>query len=114
PDARPGAQCALEWRFLRVYFVGAARFEGTLGTGAGVWPGRAAWVDKLSGEQVKAVAAGAKIPGPVPAGPVWLTEFEDNSGPRPGTDEVYFKPDASQTPVARPPIIQEVVEWYDA
>ena len=49
----------------------------------------------------------------MPAGPVWLTEFEDHSTPRPGTDEVYFKPDADQSPVARPPIIQEVVEWYD-
>jgi hypothetical protein len=102
-----------ERRFLRVYFVGAARFEGTLGAGSGDWPGRAAWADKLSDEQVKALAAVAKLPGPVPAGPVWLTEFEDHSSPRPGTDEVYFKPDASQAALARPPIIHEVVEWYD-
>jgi hypothetical protein len=100
-------------RFLRVYFVGAARFEGTLGTGSGLWPGRTAWADRLSADQVKAVAAGAKLHGAVPAGPVWLTEFEDNSSPRPATDEVYFQPDALQAAVARPPIIQEVVEWYD-
>src|SRR5262249_31099362 len=35
----------------------------------------------------------------------WLTEFEDRSSPRPGTDEVYFEPAADASPVARPPII---------
>ena len=36
----------------------------------------------------------------------FLTEFEDRSSPRPGTDEVYFGPAPDQSPVERPPIIQ--------
>jgi hypothetical protein len=116
PYREPAAEKAPptpERRLLRVYFVGAGRFEGTLGSGSGAWPGQTAWADKLTDEQAKALAGRAKLPGPAPAGPVWLTEFEDHSSPRPGTDEVYFKPNASQAPVARPPIIHEVVEWYD-
>jgi hypothetical protein len=36
----------------------------------------------------------------------YVTEFEDHSFPRPGTDEVYFTPAGDQTTKERPPIIQ--------
>ncbi|MCI0705568.1 MAG: hypothetical protein L0241_31295, partial [Planctomycetia bacterium] len=36
---------------------------------------------------------------------LWLTEFEDHSSPRPGTDEVYFARDADQSELNRPPHI---------
>jgi hypothetical protein len=35
----------------------------------------------------------------------WLTEFEDRSTPRPGTDEVYFERSLDRGVVARAPII---------
>ena len=35
----------------------------------------------------------------------WITEFEDRSTPRPGTDELYFEHSLDRGPVARPPII---------
>jgi hypothetical protein len=41
----------------------------------------------------------------------WLTEFEDRSTPRPGTDEVYFAPAPDQSPVARPPVIAYTDDW---
>jgi hypothetical protein len=100
-------------RFLRVYFVGASRFEGNLGTGSGAWPGTTVWADKLTAGQAKILTTRAKLPGPVPDS-AWLTEFEDHSSPRPGTDEVYFKAAADQSAVARSPIVHEIVEWYDA
>ena len=59
------------------------------------------------------MAAGAKLPKGGPDGDLWLTEFEDRSHPRPGTDEVYFGAGKEQTPVARPPIIREIVEELD-
>jgi len=102
-----------EQRFLRVYFIGDARFEGNLGTESTGWPARTAWADKLSTVQARTVAGAIKLPAPMPTSADWLTEFEDDSSPRQGTDEVYFKPEASQVPVARPPIIHEIVEWYD-
>lgn len=57
---------------------------------------------------------------PTPVEGFWLTEFEDRSSPRPGTDEVYFEPSADASPVARPPIIVThtktivVMPWWHA
>jgi hypothetical protein len=84
-------------RLLRVYFLADKRYSGTLGT-SGEWPGKAVWSD----ETTVPTLPGAKIDG----GRKWrLTEFEDHSSPRPGTDEVYFAPDTDQSTKERPPII---------
>jgi hypothetical protein len=102
-------------RFLRVYYVSTRRAAGTLGDGAAAWPGRTVWADKLAPAEGQTVAANAKLPAGLPAGDLWLTEFEDASTPRPGTDEVYFAPAADQSPVARLPIISYLDDysaWY--
>lgn len=84
-------------RLLRVYFFADKRFAGTLGT-AGDWPGRAVWS--------KSAAVPAIDEVKIDAGRAWrLTEFEDRSYPRPGTDEVYFSPAADQAEVERPPVV---------
>jgi hypothetical protein len=36
---------------------------------------------------------------------MYLTEFEDTSSPRPGTDELYLKPSTDQSTLERPPVI---------
>jgi hypothetical protein len=38
----------------------------------------------------------------------WLTVFEDDSSPRPGTDEIYFAPAQQQEVVQPPPLIRTV------
>jgi hypothetical protein len=50
---------------------------------------------------------------PKPAGGWWLTEFEDRSSPRPGTDEVYFAPANDTAVVERPPkiVYEEAPLW---
>ncbi|MDB5310713.1 MAG: uncharacterized protein JWO38_4915 [Gemmataceae bacterium] len=98
-------------RSLRVYVVADKRVGGTLGDGAVTWPGRTLWADQLSPDERQAVTADAKLPAGLPAGQLWLTEFEDHSTPRPGTDEVYFAPSADQSPVARSPIIHYTDDW---
>jgi hypothetical protein len=108
--ANPGAG----QRMLKVFFLADKRYEGTLGE-KGEWPGRTAWANatpaptastvfsNLGLEPKIATAAGAKK---------WhLTEFEDKSFPRPGTDEVYFKPSADQSNIERPPVVVPVYEY---
>jgi hypothetical protein len=35
----------------------------------------------------------------------WLTVFDDEASPRPGTTDLFFSPSAEQAEVRRPPII---------
>jgi hypothetical protein len=94
-------------RLLRVYLLADKRMAGTLGE-MGNWPGRVAWADQLTADQRKNLLGMLKLPPDTPPGAWWLTEFEDRSSPRPGTDEVYFGPAAEQAVVARPPVVQYV------
>jgi hypothetical protein len=97
-------------RMLKVFFATDKRYSASL-----PFPGRTAWADKLQDADRADVIAKAKLPAT--AGPQeWcLTEFEDRSSPRPGTDEVYFTPSPDQSTVARPPIIyyrDSFTAWY--
>ncbi|MFO0804823.1 MAG: DUF2330 domain-containing protein [Gemmataceae bacterium] len=102
-------------RILKVYFVADKRFSGTIGDSA-PFPGRIAWSDTLQDAERIDVIAKAKLPADAGPKAEWrLTEFEDRSSPRPGTDEVYFAPSADQSAVARPPIIHDretFTPWY--
>jgi len=89
-------------RSLRVYLVGPKRFAGKLGDGSRPWPGRVVWANHVGNADRN---ARAQLPTGLSDRVLWLTEFEDDSTPRPGTDEVYFEPSADQSPVARPPDI---------
>jgi hypothetical protein len=120
PYREPEAEqqkAAGEPRLLRVFVAAPGRFAGTLGDGAKPWPGQAVWAGPLDAgrwatatRQAGLGGAGQKnadgaTPGPdLPAADgLWLTEFEDRSSPRPGTDEVYFEPATERAPVERPP-----------
>lgn len=103
-----------EPRLLRVFVAAKGRVAGKLGDGAQPWPGTTAWAGPLAGPSTEVLFKSAGLGAPVevegvrvldapkPDGDWWLTEFEDRSSPRPGTDEVYFEPAADQSPVARP------------
>jgi hypothetical protein len=97
PDAAPPS------RFLRVFFLADARFAGTLGD-KGDWPGKTAWANAIDAATFAAVSKGASLPADLAGRPWFLTEFEDTSAPRPGTDEVYFAKAADQATVERPPV----------
>jgi hypothetical protein len=107
-------------RKLRVFVAAESRYEGKLGDGANPWPGRTVWAGKPNPATLGNVFAtangkpeGAKAPFLLPASAegFTLTEFEDTSSPRPGTDEVYFAPAADQAPVERPVVIVNTVRY---
>jgi hypothetical protein len=89
-------------RLLRVFFLGEQRFDGKLGDEKQAWPGRTVWAGALKEEPAHELSTLIKLA--MPRRPVWLTVFDDDSSPRPGTADVYFYPSASQEEVRRPPI----------
>src|SRR5262249_54133622 len=94
-------------RLLRVYLLAEKRMAGTLGE-MGDWPGPVVWAARLRADQRRRLLGTLKLRRDPPPGSWWLTEFEARSAPRPGTDEVYFRPAADQAAVARPPVIHYV------
>ncbi len=103
-------------RSLRVFFLSDKKYEGTLGE-AGKWPGTTEWAGDISGmarnltEPLKLADAGS---AKTLEAARYLTEFQDDSSPRPGTDEVYFRPAADPSGKERPPIVHTtvVVEYW--
>jgi hypothetical protein len=73
-------------RLLRVFLAAKARMAGKLGDGTKSWPGQTVWANALRDEERLGLIDKAKIPGGIPLMKWWLTEFEDRSTPRPGTD----------------------------
>jgi hypothetical protein len=90
-------------RLLRVYVAAKQRMVGKLGDGKTAWPGQTVWANVVRYEERVSLLAKAKLPAETGPGAWWITEFEDRSTPRPGTDEVYFDPSPDKSPVARPP-----------
>ena len=93
-------------RSLRVYVLADARFDGRLGDGSAGWPGRAVWADRIDAGTFAVVAKAGKLPDGLAGRDWWLTEFEDESSPRPGTDEVYFVRSPDQSTLERPPHVR--------
>ena len=97
-------------RMLKVFFAADKRYSASL-----PFPGRTMWADKLQDAEWADVIAKAKLPANAGPNEWFLTEFEDRSSPRPGTDEVYFSPSPDQSTVARPPYIyyrESFTAWY--
>jgi hypothetical protein len=86
-------------RRLQVFFIGPTRVDGSIGAASAPWPGKAIWSDKLD-----AVKHLGTLPVATPFG-AWLTRFEDDASPRPGTDDLFFAPAADDHPVKPPPIV---------
>jgi hypothetical protein len=108
PAERGAVQSGPGRRLLRVYFLAEGRTRGTLGEGDLAWPGRVVWANKLEASGRDNVLGLLKLSKDTPPAAWWLTEFEDPSSPRPGTDDVYFALDQNQGAVERPPVIQYV------
>jgi hypothetical protein len=85
-------------RLLRVFFVGEKRYAGVLGDEQ-TWPGRTVWAGQLQPESVQTL--GSSLEMPINISTPWLTVFEDDSSPRPGTHDVFFSPSSVQDEVYR-------------
>jgi hypothetical protein len=97
-DQTPGAH-----RLLRVFVAAKQRVAGKLGDGSVVWPGKTVWANSITEQPLTSLHAKGKLPAATEPAAWRVTEFEDYSSPRPGTDEVYFEPAADQSVVERPP-----------
>jgi hypothetical protein len=111
PYREPAAEIAVDskaaaGRLLRVYFLSDGRVQGTIGEKGAAWPGKTVWANRLTAPQREEILGNLKLDADTPSW--WLTEFEDHSYPRPGTDDVYFSPAKEQTTVEREPHIKYV------
>jgi hypothetical protein len=101
-------------RSLRVFYLGDSRVGGKIGANAN-WAGRTAWSNVLNESYVNTVVANLVINkdgvDKLKSQKWHLTEFEDNSAPRPGTDEVYFSISQDQSMVERPVIYYDKYEY---
>ena len=94
-------------RLLRIYFVGEARYRGSLSAGA-PWTGRVAWSGPLDASSRQEAVRLLGL-GDAPTPPDWwLTEFEDPWPYAKAASDLVFQVDADQSQVRRPPLIQFV------
>ena len=87
-------------RSLRVFFIGTSRAAATIGEGTTTFAGTTAWAGPFD-------AAKAELPVAAPPG-AWLTLFQDDASPRPGTDELWLAKAKDQTPIKPPPFVIQV------
>lgn len=73
-------------RTLRLYVLSDSKMDAQVGE-SGLWPGKIVWSDKLD---QKERASGIQQLGIDLPSDVWMTTFEDQSSPRPGTDDLFF------------------------
>jgi len=95
-------------RMLRVYFVGTERVDGALGLEGTLHPGKVVWSNRLDAPQRLKIANRLSVEDSLPEQDWWLTEFEDDSSPRPGTDDVFYARSDKQTPLVREPVTHYV------
>ena len=92
-------------RALKVYFVGDARVGGTIGSKK-KWAGATEWTAALPAASLAGLT-GSGVPRAALTG-ARMTIFRDASSPRPGTDEVFFKPSPLQSKIFPEPILRTV------
>jgi hypothetical protein len=83
-----------------VFFVGTSRVTATIGDGTTTFAGTTPWSAPFD-------AARAALPVAPPPG-AWLTVFQDDAAPRPGTDELWFDKAKDPSPVKPPPVLIDV------
>jgi Uncharacterized protein conserved in bacteria (DUF2330) len=91
-------------RLLRVFIAAKERMAGKIGETIN-WPGQTVWANAISDSERGELLGKVHLPPETFLDKWWITEFEDRSTPRPGTDEVYFDRSLDRGAVARPPII---------
>jgi hypothetical protein len=92
-------------RLLRVFAVAPALLEGRVGSGA--WAGRLRYAKPRHdlGDRI-----GSAVPGLPGGGVPWLIAWEDDSTPRPGTDDLFFSEADNQSVLVPPPVVVDFPE----
>lgn len=99
-------------RLLRLYVLADQKMQGRVGQ-TETAPARIVWANKLSEDNVSYLnrqlpAKNGQAPNVFNSNTLYLTEMEDHSSPRPGTDELFLLPAANQSTIERPPVIRTI------
>ena len=98
-------------RLLQVWFLSQKKMNATIGTQSTVkWPASTYWSNTINAGQREEIANHFKLPIDQLPAQTWMTEFNDNSSPRPATDELFFAATADQISVKPPPNVH-FNEW---
>lgn len=98
-------------RLLKVWFLSQKKMNATIGTESTVqWPASTYWSNIINAGQREEIANHFKVPIDQLPAQTWMTEFTDNSSPRPATDELFFAATADQAGVKPPPNVH-FNEW---
>ncbi|HEX8550582.1 MAG TPA: DUF2330 domain-containing protein [Abditibacteriaceae bacterium] len=94
-------------RTLKVYYLAQQSVAGGIGQSA-KWPGKMEFAAALPSTTRDDLVVGAGLKEAQIPKQARLTIFSDASTPRPGTDELFFRPAPDQNPQKPAPIIKEV------
>ncbi len=98
-------------RLLKVWFLSQKKMNATIGMQSNVqWPASTYWSNTINAGQREEIANHFKLPIDQLPAQTWMTEFNDNSSPRPATDELFFAATADQNSVKPPPNVH-FNEW---
>lgn len=98
-------------RLLTVWFLSQKKMNATIGAeSTAQWPASTYWSNTISTEQRNEIAEYFKLPTDQLPVQTWMTVFNDNSSPRPATDELFFAAAADQNIVKPPPNVH-FIEW---
>ena len=111
-DSREAEKSTPAGRLLRLFVLADQRLEAHIGD-TDVMPAATVWADRLEGHHISNINQRINFADPkqdvsvVGSSSMHLTEFEDRSSPRLGTNELFLIPAKDQTKVERPPIINQ-------
>ncbi len=98
-------------RLLKVWFLSQKKMNATIGEESAVkWPANTYWSNIINAGQREEIANHFKVPIDQLPAQTWMTEFNDNSSPRPATDELFFSAATDQSSVKPPPNVH-FNEW---
>jgi hypothetical protein len=104
PYREPEMEQTIQNRILQVLMLSQDRMEGKLGENFSEnWAGKTKWADRLESKDTAELLNRLKVS--MNAKNLWLIDFEDDSSPRPGHADLYFRKAADQSSVVPPPII---------
>ncbi len=103
PDTKTAAAALkAEQRLLRIFFVGEARYEGSL-TKETPWTGKVVWADKVGAEDRAKTLKQLQLPETAGPKDWYVTDFEDNWPYHLAPADVYFARGNDQGSVKKPP-----------
>jgi hypothetical protein len=113
PVDQRDAQSGSVPRLLRLFVAANQRMGGVIGEST-PWSGQTVWADAITDAERVDLLGKAQLPRDTLTGKWSITEFEDHSSPRNGTDELYLVLSSEHGVVGRPAIVVTTLKtpWW--